>query len=108
MELEKTKLMNDLLDLYGALLTNNQLEIMEYYYMDDLSLSEIGENLNISRSAVHDAIKKSTNLLLSYEEKLKLLEKENKKINLINEANKLSKEDLIEELKKLWEESYGV
>lgn len=101
MELEKTKLMNDLLDLYGVLLTDNQLEIMEYYYMDDLSLSEIGENLNITRSAVHDAIKKSTNLLLSYEEKLKLLEKENKKKELLVKANNLSKEDLINEIEKL-------
>ena len=101
MELEKTKLMNDLLDLYGVLLTENQLEIMEYYYMDDLSLSEIGENLNITRSAVHDAIKKSTNLLFAYEEKLKLLEKENKKKELLTKVEELSKEDLINEIEKL-------
>lgn len=101
MELEKTKLMNDLIDLYGVLLTENQLEIMEYYYMDDLSLSEIGENLNITRSAVYDAIKKSTNLLLSYEDKLKLLEKENKMNDLIKVANELSKEELIEKIKEL-------
>lgn len=101
MELEKTKLMNDLLDLYGVLLTDNQLEIMEYYYMDDLSLSEIGGNLNITRSAVHDAIKKSTNLLLAYEEKLGLLEKENKKKELLSKAKELSKEDLIKEIENL-------
>lgn len=101
MELEKTKLMNDLLDLYGVLLTKNQLDIMEYYYMDDLSLSEIGENLSITRSAVHDAIKKSTTLLLEYEEKLKLLEKENKKNELLLKVNELSKEDLIKEIENL-------
>ena len=101
MELEKTKLMIDLLDLYGLLLTDNQLEIMQCYYMDDLSLSEIGENLNITRSAVYDAIKKSTKLLLSYEEKLKLLEKEEKLKKIINESYNLSKDELIEELKSL-------
>ena len=101
MELEKTKLMNDLIDLYGVLLTENQLEIMEYYYMDDLSLSEIGENLSITRSAVHDAIKKSTALLLEYEEKLKLLEKENKKNELLLRAKELSKQDLIMEIENL-------
>ena len=101
MELEKTKLMNDLLDLYGVLLTDNQLQIMEAYYMDDLSLSEIGENLNITRSAVYDAIKKSTNLLFNYENKLKLLEKENKRNEILDKAIDLSKEELIEELKKI-------
>ena len=101
MELEKTKLMNDLLDLYGVLLTVNQLMIMEYYYMDDLSLSEIGENLSISRSAVYDTIKKSSNILLEYEDKLNLLKKEEEKSKLIEKANRLSKEELIEEIKKL-------
>ena len=101
MELEKTKLMNDLLDFYGVLLTQNQLMIMEYYYMDDLSLSEIGENLNISRSAVYDTIKKSNNILLEYEDKLNLLKKEEQKNQLLEKAEKLTKEELIEEMKKL-------
>jgi len=101
MEIEKTKLMNDLIDLYGMLLTENQLMIMEYYYMDDLSLSEIGENLNITRSAVYDTIKKSTNSLLDYEGKLKLLEKEVRKHELLEIADKLTKEELIKEIEKL-------
>ena len=33
MELEKTKRVNDLIDLYGNLLTANQLNILELYYM---------------------------------------------------------------------------
>ncbi len=101
MELEKTKLMNDLIDLYGMLLTSNQLMIMEYYYMDDLSLSEIGENLEITRSAVYDAIKKSSKALLDYEEKLGLLKKENKKNELIEQIEKLSKEEIIKRLEEL-------
>lgn len=101
MDLEETKLMNDLIDLYGCLLTDNQLEIMEYYYMDDLSLAEIAQNLNISRSAVHDAIKKSSAMLFSYEGKLRLLEKENKKTELLNRANDLTKEELIKEIEML-------
>lgn len=101
MELEKTKLMNDLIDLYGILLTDNQLMIMEYYYMDDLSLSEIGENLNITRSAVFDTVKKSTSLLLNYEEKLKLLEKEKKLNEIIMLSEDLTKEELVSKLKEL-------
>ena len=101
MELEKTKLMNDLIDLYGALLTENQLEIMELYYMDDLSLSEIGENLGITRSAVFDAIKKSSNILMAYEEKLGLLEKEKRKEEIIESISSLSEEELINKIKEL-------
>ena len=101
MELEKTKLMNDLIDLYGVLLTENQLQTLEYYYMDDLSLSEIAQNLNITRSAVHDAIKKASKLLMEYEAKLKLLEKENKKYELLLKANSLTKEQLIKEIETL-------
>lgn len=101
MELEKTKLMNDLIDLYGELLTDNQLTTLEFYYMDDLTLSEIAENLDISRSAVHDTIKKATALLLNYEEKLNLLEKENRKYELLLRASELTKEELIQEIEKL-------
>ena len=101
MELEKTKLMNDLIDLYGVLLTDNQLKVLEYYYMDDLSLSEIAENLNITRSGVHDTVKKGSNLLLFYEEKLKLLEKEHLKYELLSNAKNLTKEQLINEIEKL-------
>ena len=45
---------------------------MEYYYNDDLSLSEIAEICNISRQGVRDAIKKSEAELLELEEKLGL------------------------------------
>ena len=75
--------------------------IMEYYYMDDLSLSEIGENLNITRSAVFDTVKKSTSILLNYEEKLKLLEKEKKLNEIIMLSEELTKEELIKKLKEL-------
>jgi len=75
MELEKTKRVNDLIDLYGNLLTVNQLNILELYYMEDLSLKEISEELNVSRNAVHDSLKRSLISLEDYEEKLKLLEK---------------------------------
>ena len=67
MELEKTKRVNDLIDLYGILLTENQLNILELYYMEDLSLKEIADELNISRNAVHDSLKRSLIILEEYE-----------------------------------------
>lgn len=99
MELDKTELMNNLLDLYGGLLTENQLNVMELYYMNDLSLSEIAEELNVTRSAVHDTLKKASAMLEMYESKLGLLVKEKEKILLLEKIDTLS----IEEIKSIVE-----
>ena len=49
---------NDLLSLYGNLLSETQKAILEDYYSFNLSISEIAENRNVSRAAIEDAIKK--------------------------------------------------
>lgn len=72
-KLQEFAIANRLLTRYGELLTVSQLEIMNYYYQFDLSLSEIAENLNISRTAVQDCVKKSLKKLQGFEAKLKLL-----------------------------------
>ncbi len=59
-----------LLDHYGALLTDTRREICEMYYMLDLSLSEIAEQKGVSRQGVSEALKSSRELLDFYEEKL--------------------------------------
>ena len=64
-----------LLDFYGAMLTDKQREVIELYYCDDLSLSEIAQNLGITRQGVRDAIKRGENVLLDTEERLRLLER---------------------------------
>lgn len=93
-----------LMDCYGSLLTDKQQDIMELYYNDDLSLSEIAELNNISRQAIHDLIKRCYKLLLSYEEKLHLLQKsidrEEKIINLLNELK--SRYNITKEEYDMW------
>lgn len=64
-----------LLDFYGNLLPEKQLDMMEQYYGEDLSLSEIAENSGITRQGVHDNIKRAASELKEYEEKLGLLKR---------------------------------
>ena len=64
-----------LCDLYGKLLTEKQYELLNDYYNNDLSLSEIAENNNITRQAVRDIIKKGEKKLFEYEEKLKFMKR---------------------------------
>lgn len=62
-------------DFYGELLTEHQRNVMESFLNDDMSYSEIAENLEISRQAVYDLIKRINKQLNSYEDKLHLVEK---------------------------------
>lgn len=77
-EVDNVLLMNELLDVYGELLSPKQGQIFIDYYEDNLSLSEIAENLSISRNAVYDALKKAEASLKYYEEKLHVIENNNK------------------------------
>ena len=64
-----------LYDFYGELLTEHQKSIYEDFVLNDYSLSEIGEDRNISRQGVYDIIKRCDKLLNGYEEKLHLVQK---------------------------------
>jgi predicted DNA-binding protein YlxM (UPF0122 family) len=64
-----------LLDLYGETLTVKQRDYLNFYYNDDLSLSEIAENEGITRQGVRDAIKRAETLLYDMESKLKFSQK---------------------------------
>ena len=66
-----------LLDFYGDILSERKREIIELYYNEDLSLSEVSEITGISRQGVRDSIKKSENELAELEEKLGLAERFN-------------------------------
>ncbi len=74
-------------DYYSELLTEKQKEYFEYYYFDNLSLSEISENLKVSRNAIYKQIKETSNKLEDFEEKLKLYEKSKKIKELIKDLD---------------------
>lgn len=85
-----------LCELYGKLLTEKQYEFLNDYYNNDLSLSEIAENNNITRQAVRDIIKKGEKKLFEYEEKLlfmkRMLNQEEKIQKVLSELTKIQKD----------------
>lgn len=85
-----------LYDFYGELLTDKQKEYFEYYYFNNLSLSEISENLGISRNAIHKSIKLIESKLYFYEDKLKLYKKRIILRQLIKDLDDSIKEKLEE------------
>lgn len=77
--MEKNVKISMLNEIYGKLLTQKQNEILDDYYNQDLSLSEIAENNQITRQAVRDILQKAEKKLNEYEQKLMLLKKEEEK-----------------------------
>ena len=84
--MEKKIKISMLCEIYGKLLTEKQLAILNDYYNNDLSLTEIAENNNITRQAVLDNIKKGENKLFEFEEKLSFMEKTIKQEKLLQEV----------------------
>ena len=72
-ELGKVEYASMLYDFYGSLLNESQREVMALYHEDDMSLSEIAEQLGQSRQAVHYTLRKAEKALKSYEQKLGLV-----------------------------------
>ena len=86
-----------LYDYYGELFSLKQREYFEDYYFNNLSLGEIGDNIGISRNAVHKVIKNVSDKLLFYEDKLQLCSKSVKIKDILKNAPSDIKEK-IEEL----------
>lgn len=105
--MEKKVEISMLCQIYGELLSKKQFECINDYYNNDLSLSEIAENENITRQAVRDNIKKGEKKLFEYEDKLKfmkrMLEQENVIQNILKELNKIDNKDSDKQVSKILE-----
>lgn len=62
-----------LFDCYGALLTEKQRLLFQYYFDEDLSLAEISDLVGISRQAVHNSISRCEESLELFEDALGVL-----------------------------------
>ena len=96
-----------LCQIYGKLLTKKQLQVLEDYYNNDLSLSEIAENNGITRQAVRDIIKKGESKLFELEEKLlimeKMLEQEKQIQHILSDISKIQEVSSDKKVEKILE-----
>ncbi len=94
-----------LMDFYGQLLSERQLDMMNMYYNQDLSLAEIAAETEISRQGVRDAIKRGEKRLSEFEEKLGLVKRFSDMTARIAEMNRIINElentEKVESLKEI-------
>lgn len=89
---------NALFSHYKNLLTPRQQSMVHDYYENNYTLSEIANNENISRNAVHDQLQKTIKKLDDYEDKLALLNKSQTRQDIIDQLKKNTSDATILEL----------
>ena len=72
---EKNLEINYLLDFYGEVLSERKRTVLEMYYNEDLSLTEIAEHAGISRQGVRDVIVRAEAIMTELEDKTGLLKR---------------------------------
>lgn len=91
-----------LLDYYKPLLTEKQKKYLIEYFEEDLSLSEIAQNYEVSRQAVYDNIKRGCKIIREYEDKLNFYKRDrklyNQLIDLRNDFKRSKLDDIINSL----------
>ena len=106
--MEKNVKISILLDTYGNLLTEKQFKLLDDYYNNDLSLSEIAENDEITRQAVRDNLKKGESKLFEYEEKLGIMKRtlmqEKSIASILSEIAKIENKSSDEEIATILED----
>ena len=106
MDLEERVKVAVLSKYYGKLLTERQQTILEMYVDNNLSLQEVSEELGISRQAVKDALDTAIDTLKATEEKLGIINRDQKIKDIIeNKSNQeismMSKLELISILEEI-------
>ena len=89
---------NELYDLYGELLTEKQREYFEDYYFNNLSYAEMADDFDVSRNAIFKQVHIVTDKLIEYEDKLHLLEKKKKLLEIIDEEEDKNIKNNLEEI----------
>ena len=73
--LEKRMYIARLYDIYGSVLTEKQRKVYEMHELDDLSLSEISNELSVSRQGISDQLQRARDRLLDMERSIGMVHK---------------------------------
>ena len=103
--MEKKVQLSMLYGIYGNLLTPKQQNIIRDFANNDLSITEISENYDITRQAVQEIVRKGEQRLLEYEQKLgimkKTLNQEQQIQNILSQISKISTDATDKQVEKI-------
>ena len=95
--MEKGIKISMLLELYGKLLTEKQADTVDLYYNQNLSLSEIAEELNITRQGVRKNLIYAEKKLFDFEEKIGFLKQKLENNEIIKEVMERIDDDVLKD-----------
>ncbi len=96
--MDKKIYFNELFIIYGNFLTSKEQEIFRLYYEEDLTMQEIANYKNVSKSGIGSKIKHCEEKLLNYEKNLHINQKQEKILKIIND------DKLREQIRKVFRE----
>lgn len=100
--MEKNIKISMLLELYGKLLTQKQFDVTDLYYNQNLSLSEIADELDVTRQAIRKSLVEAEKNLCEFENKLGLFDKTFQRQEKIEKIiSKLEDKKLIKAIEEL-------
>ena len=76
-----------LYEIYGALLTEKQRQCLELYFCEDYSLAEVAEEMQVSRQAIHDLLRRVEQTLEHYETMLGFLQSKRRRFWTAQQKN---------------------
>ena len=95
--MEKSIHVSMLLEMYGKLLTDKQFDVIDLYDNDNLSLSEMAEELGITRQGVRKILVSAENRLFEIEEKLGFLKEKLERQEVLTEVIQKTKDSMVKE-----------
>lgn len=90
-----------LYDFYGPLMKEKHRRIFEDYILNDLSLGEIAGEYGITRQGVYDVVRRCSERLEEYEQKLRLFDKFRRAKEKLSELEDLAERECSEEKEQI-------